>query len=339
MFGKRSRSTTRDRFYNLESLYLLQRMEDATPSSSPNLRINMDDAFIRRLHFAVDFPFGNCRRVPKSSGAPCTRRPPGARPATAGAGAPLPANRRQHRNVVLAAAFLPRRGLPSSRRHLNLPCVGAPRMGKWLARRQYEYHQLEDRPQPPRRRPSRLPAPRRYHGTPYSSRRQRYHQPHAPRTRQALEDATPVVAVWGGSAPPRRSRPLTPASSGRWRPHFGQASRRACTRRRPGSSIAKDLRPRLHGPRRLLRTRPIRSRVRRATSGTAGPRQATALSASARPLRPRQRQHPDAFAGRLMPKGPQITSRTPAAASGPADSVLPRRVTAVVGRRQYAATP
>lgn len=60
MFGKRSEiSDSHDRYANLEVSYLLQRMEeyDGIVILASNLRNNMDDAFIRRLHFAVDFPF------------------------------------------------------------------------------------------------------------------------------------------------------------------------------------------------------------------------------------------------------------------------------------------
>ena len=48
-----------DRYANLEVSYLLQRMEeyDGIVVLASNLRNNIDEAFIRRLHFAVDFPF------------------------------------------------------------------------------------------------------------------------------------------------------------------------------------------------------------------------------------------------------------------------------------------
>ena len=49
-----------DRYANIEVAYLLQRMEayDGRRSSSPRTyRRNIDDAFVRRLDFVIDFPF------------------------------------------------------------------------------------------------------------------------------------------------------------------------------------------------------------------------------------------------------------------------------------------
>jgi hypothetical protein len=60
LFGKRSEvSDSHDRYANIEVAYLLQRME-AYPGAvilATNFRRNIDDAFIRRLDFVVDFPF------------------------------------------------------------------------------------------------------------------------------------------------------------------------------------------------------------------------------------------------------------------------------------------
>jgi hypothetical protein len=60
LFGKRSEvSSSHDRYANLEVAYLLQRME-AYPGAvilATNFRRNLDDAFIRRLDFVIDFPF------------------------------------------------------------------------------------------------------------------------------------------------------------------------------------------------------------------------------------------------------------------------------------------
>jgi hypothetical protein len=60
LFGKRSEvSDSHDRYANLEVAYLLQRME-AYPGAvilATNFRRNIDDAFIRRLDFVIDFPF------------------------------------------------------------------------------------------------------------------------------------------------------------------------------------------------------------------------------------------------------------------------------------------
>jgi SpoVK/Ycf46/Vps4 family AAA+-type ATPase len=60
IFGKRSEvKDAHDRYANIEVSYLLQRMEsyDGVTILATNLRANLDEAFTRRLAFAVDFPF------------------------------------------------------------------------------------------------------------------------------------------------------------------------------------------------------------------------------------------------------------------------------------------
>ncbi len=60
IFGKRSEvRDAHDRYANIEVSYLLQRMEayDGVAILATNLRANLDEAFTRRLQFAVDFPF------------------------------------------------------------------------------------------------------------------------------------------------------------------------------------------------------------------------------------------------------------------------------------------
>jgi SpoVK/Ycf46/Vps4 family AAA+-type ATPase len=60
LFGKRSEvKDAHDRYANIEISYLLQRMEayEGVVILATNLRRNMDDAFVRRLAFAVTFPF------------------------------------------------------------------------------------------------------------------------------------------------------------------------------------------------------------------------------------------------------------------------------------------
>jgi len=60
IFGKRSEvQDSHDRYANIEISYLLQRMEayDGVTILATNLRANLDEAFTRRLQFAVDFPF------------------------------------------------------------------------------------------------------------------------------------------------------------------------------------------------------------------------------------------------------------------------------------------
>ncbi|MGW0993287.1 ATP-binding protein [Streptomyces sp. NPDC002523] len=59
IFGKRSEvKDAHDRYANVESAYLLQRMEtfDGLAILATNLRANLDDAFTRRLDLVIDFP-------------------------------------------------------------------------------------------------------------------------------------------------------------------------------------------------------------------------------------------------------------------------------------------
>ena len=69
LFGKRSEvRDSHDRYANIEINYLLQKMEEheGVVILATNFRKNMDDAFVRRIHFAVEFPFpseGDRRRI------------------------------------------------------------------------------------------------------------------------------------------------------------------------------------------------------------------------------------------------------------------------------------
>jgi ATPase family associated with various cellular activities (AAA) len=59
LFGKRTQvRDAHDRYANVEISYLLQKMDEyeGVVVLATNLRKNMDEAFVRRLHFAVDFP-------------------------------------------------------------------------------------------------------------------------------------------------------------------------------------------------------------------------------------------------------------------------------------------
>jgi hypothetical protein len=59
LFGKRSEvNDARDRYANVEVAYLLQRMEafDGLAILATNLRVNLDEAFTRRLDLLVEFP-------------------------------------------------------------------------------------------------------------------------------------------------------------------------------------------------------------------------------------------------------------------------------------------
>ena len=60
LFGRRSEvRDSHDRYANIEISYLLQKMEEyeGVVILATNLRKNMDDAFVRRMHFAIEFPF------------------------------------------------------------------------------------------------------------------------------------------------------------------------------------------------------------------------------------------------------------------------------------------
>src|SRR6202007_113577 len=60
LFGKRSEvGDSHDRYANIEVAYLLQKMEGYPGAVilATNFRRNIDDAFVRRLDFVIDFPF------------------------------------------------------------------------------------------------------------------------------------------------------------------------------------------------------------------------------------------------------------------------------------------
>jgi AAA+ superfamily predicted ATPase len=60
LFGKRSEvKDAHDRYANIEINYLLQKMEDheGIVILATNLSKNLDEAFLRRLHYSVEFPF------------------------------------------------------------------------------------------------------------------------------------------------------------------------------------------------------------------------------------------------------------------------------------------
>lgn len=62
LFGKRSEvRDAHDRYANIEISYLLQRMEeyDGMAILATNLHKNLDESFVRRMHFTVEFPLPN----------------------------------------------------------------------------------------------------------------------------------------------------------------------------------------------------------------------------------------------------------------------------------------
>ncbi|WP_032795651.1 ATP-binding protein, partial [Streptomyces sp. HCCB10043] len=65
IFGKRSQvNDSRDKHANMESAYLLQRMEsfDGIAVLTTNLRANLDEAFTRRLDVIAEFPMPDARQ-------------------------------------------------------------------------------------------------------------------------------------------------------------------------------------------------------------------------------------------------------------------------------------
>ena len=77
IFGKRSEvRDAHDRYANIESAYLLQRLEtfDGLAVLATNLRANIDEAFTRRLDAIIDFPAPTRRAAARAVGALPGRR-------------------------------------------------------------------------------------------------------------------------------------------------------------------------------------------------------------------------------------------------------------------------
>ncbi|GIE05671.1 ATPase AAA [Paractinoplanes durhamensis] len=110
LFGKRTEvSDAHDRYANIETGYLLQRIERHTGVVllATNLRQNLDDAFTRRLRFLVEFPFpeeADRRRIWRAH-LP-GRAPIGDDVDIAQLARAFPLAGGNIRNVVLSAAFL-----------------------------------------------------------------------------------------------------------------------------------------------------------------------------------------------------------------------------------------
>jgi SpoVK/Ycf46/Vps4 family AAA+-type ATPase len=65
LFGKRTKvSDAHDRYANIETSYLLQKMESYAGVAilATNFQENIDEAFARRIRFLVDFPFPDAER-------------------------------------------------------------------------------------------------------------------------------------------------------------------------------------------------------------------------------------------------------------------------------------
>jgi hypothetical protein len=123
IFGKRSEvKDSHDRYANIEISYLLQRMEayDGVVILATNLRANLDEAFTRRLHFAIEFPFpqpADRERIWRVNVPPET-------PLAGDVDWPLLAERFELtggsiRNIILAAAFLAAEDATATAVHLR----------------------------------------------------------------------------------------------------------------------------------------------------------------------------------------------------------------------------
>ncbi len=110
LFGKRSEvKDAHDRYANIETAYLLQKMEEysGVVILATNLKMNLDEAFLRRLHFVIDFPMpddDDRQRIWQTT-------MPASMPVSADIDIPFLARQFKIaggniRNIVLAAAFL-----------------------------------------------------------------------------------------------------------------------------------------------------------------------------------------------------------------------------------------
>jgi AAA+ superfamily predicted ATPase len=110
LFGRRSEvRDSHDRYANLEVAYLLQRMEayEGVVILATNFRRNMDEAFVRRMHHAVDFPLPGERerlRIWQQVFPAATPLDPGL--ALDRVARRLEVSGGSIRNIALAAAFL-----------------------------------------------------------------------------------------------------------------------------------------------------------------------------------------------------------------------------------------
>lgn len=110
IFGKRSEvKDAHDRYANIEVSYLLQRMEqyDGVTILATNLRANLDDAFTRRLQFALDFPFPDEKyrlRIWETLFPPAIPRAPNVNFEVMARRFKLPGG--NIRNIIVSAAYL-----------------------------------------------------------------------------------------------------------------------------------------------------------------------------------------------------------------------------------------
>jgi SpoVK/Ycf46/Vps4 family AAA+-type ATPase len=110
LFGKRTEvKDAHDRYANLEIGYLLQRMEEheGVTVLATNRSADMDEAFVRRFHFLLNFPMpdeGMRRRIWEGMFPPAAARDANLDLAQLTRGFELSGG--EIKNVVLAAAFL-----------------------------------------------------------------------------------------------------------------------------------------------------------------------------------------------------------------------------------------
>jgi SpoVK/Ycf46/Vps4 family AAA+-type ATPase len=153
LFGKRSEvRDSHDRYANIEISYLLQRMEEYEGITilATNLRKNMDEAFVRRMQFAVEFPLPNendRRRIWEGIWPDDTPRSPNLDLASMARRFELPGG--NIRNIALAAAFM----AANDGRVVNMThLIHATRreyqkMGKVIAEREFGQYAEHTRPE------------------------------------------------------------------------------------------------------------------------------------------------------------------------------------------------
>ena len=134
LFGRRSEvRDSHDRYANLEISYLLQKMEEYQGAVilATNLHKNMDEAFVRRMHFTVEFPLPGEQdrlRIWQAIWPPATPRGPDLDLALMARRFDLAGG--HIRNIAVAAAFL------------AAADGGAVRMDHVLQATRREYHKL-----------------------------------------------------------------------------------------------------------------------------------------------------------------------------------------------------
>src|SRR5262245_60203988 len=146
LFGRRSEvKDAHDRYANIEIAYLLQRTEeyDGLVILASNLKKSMDEAFVRRLHFTVDFPMPE-----EPERLEIWRRSfPLETPLAEDIDLPFMARKLKIaggniRNIVLTSAFLAAEdGEPVSMRHLvRATGLELQKMGRLVVEDDFEQH-------------------------------------------------------------------------------------------------------------------------------------------------------------------------------------------------------